>query len=297
MICIVGALAVDVLVSRKRFLKSTSNPASIRLRPGGVGYRIYSHLETPKLLFTALGSDILGRWLMEEIAEPRGIEAIRVEGGSTSCYCAFLQDGELLYGASDMSVIEESLSWASLRSRLPALGARDFLVIEANLSVELVKALLHWASKRTRVVFESVSVEKLLRHTDALRDLYLLCANQQEFEALGNYLAVPGRGKEGSAGRGSRSERWMPEFMKQRRIAQILVSRGKRGASLYRLTGEKARRLDLGPKRILAVSDTTGAGDRLLSGFLEQIELDPDPQAALRAAIAAVERAIEEGTL
>ncbi len=285
MICIVGALAVDVLVGRKRFRKSTSNPASIRLRPGGVGYRIYSHLKAPKLLFTALGSDILGKWLIEEIAEPQGIEAIRVERGSTSCYCAFLQDGELLYGASDMTVIEQGLSWPRLQSRLPALGARDFLVIEANLSGELVQALLRWASGRTRVVFESVSVEKLLRHAGALRDLYLLSANQEELGALENYLAIPGNPPA------------VGEFMKQRRIAQILVSRGKRGASLYRLSGEEAQRLDLGPERIIAAADTTGAGDRLLSAFLEQIELDPDPQAALRAAITEVERAIEEETL
>jgi sugar/nucleoside kinase (ribokinase family) len=76
MICIVGALAVDLLVSRECFVKGTSNPSSIRLAPGGVGYRIYSHLHSPKMLFTALGSDMFGKWLIENIDQPQWVNPI-----------------------------------------------------------------------------------------------------------------------------------------------------------------------------------------------------------------------------
>ena len=47
MICVVGALAVDMLVRRDRFLRGTSNPAAIALEPGGVGYRIFAGLPVP----------------------------------------------------------------------------------------------------------------------------------------------------------------------------------------------------------------------------------------------------------
>ena len=103
MICVIGALAVDLLISRERFRKGTSNPASMRFSPGGVGYRIYSHLEGPKMLFTALGSDVVGKWLIENLDQPQGVNPLFLDQHTTACYCALMQSGELLYGAADMT--------------------------------------------------------------------------------------------------------------------------------------------------------------------------------------------------
>jgi hypothetical protein len=111
-----------------------------------------------------------------------------------------MQSGELLYGAADMEVIERGLSWQRLRARLPALAGRDFLVLEANISPALAAALIRHLGGRTRLVFESVSVEKLLRHAEGLRDLFILSANETESRAL----ALSGGGSEKAAA-GSRA--------------------------------------------------------------------------------------------
>jgi len=303
MICIVGALAVDLLIQKDRFLKGTSNPASIRFHPGGVGYRIYSHLECPKMLFTALGTDGFGKWLIENMTQPQWVNPIFLDQYPTACYCALMQSGELLYGAADMAVIEQGLSWARLRARLPELGAKDFLVLEANLAPELVRSLIRHAGTRTRVVFESVSVEKLLRHAENLRNLYLLSGNEAEARALGEWLA---------AGRASRSDGWVQEFLVQRNIEQLLVTRGRRGVRLYQREsgggvgdggdpgnrGAGARRpIDMAPGRLIETADTTGAGDTLVSAYLEALDREADTAAALRRAVQCVERSIEEGTL
>jgi sugar/nucleoside kinase (ribokinase family) len=306
MICIVGALAVDVLVSRERFIKGTSNPASIHFSPGGVGYRIYSHLQGPKILFTALGSDVLGKWLVEKIAHPQWVNPIFLEDYTTSCYCALMQNGELLYGASDMAVIEEGLSWPRLRARLPELGKTDFLVLEANLCPELVQSLIRHAGRRTRVVFESVSVEKLLRHSDSLKDLYLLSANEDEYGALGKKVAASQFSNQMQAAAGAKSEKtgqksrpaWVVDFLKQRRIEHLLVTRGSRGVSLYRLHDrERLTRQDVKPGTVHSGPDTTGAGDMLVAALLEAIDQTEDLEAALGLAVEEVEKAIKEGSL
>jgi sugar/nucleoside kinase (ribokinase family) len=76
MICVVGALAVDVLVRRDCFVKGTSNPSSVRLEPGGVGYRIFAGVPEPKRLYTALGADMFGRWLAEQISARQELQPI-----------------------------------------------------------------------------------------------------------------------------------------------------------------------------------------------------------------------------
>jgi sugar/nucleoside kinase (ribokinase family) len=310
MICIVGALAVDLLIHRDRFLKGTSNPASIRFAPGGVGYRIYSHLESPKMLFTALGSDVFGKWLIEKLVQPQWVNPIFLDQYPTACYCALMQSGELLYGAADMAVIEQGLNWERLRARLPELGARDYLVLEANLAPELVRSLIRHAGARTRVVFESVSVEKLLRHAENLKSLYLLSGNEAEFHALGEWFAA---GRAGSAGsRASRSDSWVQDYLAEMRIEQLLVTRGRRGVRLYQREsgggvgegrgpggrGSGSRKpIDIAPGRLIETADTTGAGDRLTSAYLEALDREADAADALRRAVEIVERSIEEGTL
>jgi sugar/nucleoside kinase (ribokinase family) len=307
MICIVGALAVDLLIHRDRFRKGTSNPATIRVTPGGVGYRIYSHLDGPKMLFTALGSDVFGKWLIENLVQPQWVNPIFLDQYPTACYCALTQSGELLYGAADMAVIEQGLNWPRLRARLPELGAKDYLVLEANLAPELVRSLIRHAGARTRVVFESVSVEKLLRHAENLKNLYLLSGNEAEVRALGEWFA---------AGRASRFDSWVQDYLGRMRIEQLLVTRGRRGVSLYRREagdgaepggggpggsgGRGAGRrgpLTLQPDRLIEAGDTTGAGDRLMSAYLEALDREAEPVDALRRAVESVERSLEEGTL
>ena len=287
MICIVGALAVDLLIYKERFLRGTSNPASIRFAPGGVGYRIYSHLESPKMLFTALGSDVFGKWLIETMAQPQWVNPIFLDQYPTACYCSLMQSGELLYGAADMTVIEQGLSWARLRARLPELGGRDCLVLEANLAPGLVRSLIRHTGARTRVVFESVSVEKLLRHAGNLKNLYLLSGNEAEIRTLGEWYTA--------SVRSSRSDGWVPDYLAQRRIEQLLVTRGRRGVRLYR-RGDQ-RPIDIHPERRIDTADTTGAGDRLMSAYLEALEQEADTADALRQALRSVESSIEEGTL
>jgi sugar/nucleoside kinase (ribokinase family) len=313
-IVVIGAAAVDVLVRRERFLAGTSNPAAIRWAVGGVGYRIWRRLPSPRLLLSAVGDDPAGRWLEQRIAAQAGSRTgrgfrgrsapaagaclLRLPHHPTACYCAFMQSGRLLYGAADMGVIEK-LTLARLQPRLPPLGPADLLVLEANLAPTLARALLRRHAGRTRVVFEGVSVEKLLRHEPVLRDLYLLSVNREEAEALRARVAP-----------GASGQNWLGRFLRERRIAHLLVPSGRRGARLHVLeAGGSLRSASFAPQRVVRTADSTGAGDRLLAALLARLvragsagrgraAVDgPRMERILPAAMREVEKALEEGTV
>jgi sugar/nucleoside kinase (ribokinase family) len=300
MTVVVGAAAVDLVARRERFRAETSNPASIGWSAGGVGHRIWRRLPPPKLLLSAVGDDPAGRWLEERIGAEARRSAGRAEAillrsprQATAIYCALMQSGRLLYGAADMAVIERGLSPARLRPHLPRLGRGDLLVLEANLSPALVDALLRRYAGLTRVVFEAVSVEKLLRHEPRLRDLYLLSLNDEEQRALRGQIRPQSRGQE-----------WVGPFLAERRIAHLLEPRGKRGVRLHALAADGRYRVTrFFPARVVRAGDSTGAGDRLLAAVLARIASPAGRSraggiaAALPAAMREVEEALEKGDL
>jgi hypothetical protein len=300
-IVVVGAAAVDLVARRVRFLEGTSNPAAIRWTAGGVGYRIWRHLPAPRLLLSAVGDDPAGRWLEQAIgaearrgrSQGRGRRPasqavlLRLPRLATACYCALMQSGRLLYGAADMTVIERGLTLSRLGPRLPSLGAEDLLVLEANLAPGLVRALIGRFAGRTRVVFEGVSVEKLLRHEPVLRGLYLLSVNREEAGALRARVAA------GTAG-----ERWIARFLRQRGIANLLVPRGAGGVRLHSLGPDgRVRSARFAPARVVRAPDSTGAGDRLLAAVLARAGGGTSIARAVPAAMREVEKALEEGAL
>ncbi len=299
MIAVVGAVAVDVVARRRRFLAGTSNPSAIRWTPGGVGYRIWRRLPAPSLLLSAVGDDPAGRWLEQRIGAGSQAVLLRLPRLATACYCALMESGRLLYGAADMAVIEQGLTWARLMACLPPLGPADWLVLEANLAPELADSLLRRFAGRTRVVFEGVSIDKLLRHEPVLRDLYLLSVNQEEAAALRARVAPRARG-----------QAWVPLFLRERRIAHLLIPRGRLGARLHTLGAEgRLRSASFAPTRRVRAGDSTGAGDRLLAALLARLAQAesagrwpagrgaPLIERILPAAMREVERALEEGTL
>jgi sugar/nucleoside kinase (ribokinase family) len=199
-----------------------------------------------------------------------------------------MQDGRLLYAAADMRIIERGLTWRRVAPLLPALGPRDLLVLEANLAPELVSRLIRRFGGHTRLVFESVSIEKLLRHQEGLRDLYLLSANREELAALRTRRGYPAR----------RGAGWLRAFMAERRIAYLLEGRGRLGVRLHALSADgRTRVAEQEPERVVRSSDTTGAGDLLLAAVLARLGRGGSPETALPGAVRQVEKAIEEGRL
>jgi sugar/nucleoside kinase (ribokinase family) len=274
MIYIVGAVAIDMIAVREKFLDGTSNPSDIKLGLGGVGYRIFSNLDAPKRFITALGEDPISGWARQALEADGNVALQMVKGGNAGppLYLALMEKGSLKVGASDFRILEESLSADFVISRLGDVGKKDFLVLDANLSPRLLANLARRYAESTRVVFEPVSVEKALRHAEALRDLYLLTPTGEELQALAADV---------------------PAFMAERRIRNILVTRGSAGAQLYREGGRE----DFAPSAVVQAQDTTGAGDLLLAALLSRLHAGEEMAAAVREAMAYVEERLQRGAL
>ena len=274
MMCVVGAVAIDLVAVREKFLEGTSNPSDIRLGLGGVGYRIFSNLDAPKRFITALGADPISQWA-RRVLEADGDVALQVvKGGDAGppLYLALMESGSLKVGASDFRILEESLSAEFVISRLGDVGQGDFLILDANLAPRLLADLARRNAGRTRVVFEPVSVEKAVRHLEALHDLYLLTPTGEELRALTADVHA---------------------FMAERRIQNILVTRGSEGAQLYR----KGRQEDFPPSVVVQARDTTGAGDLLLAALISRLHAGDEMAAAVRGAMGFVEERLQRGAL
>lgn len=274
MVCVVGAVAIDMIAVREKFLEGTSNPSDIRLGLGGVGYRIFSNLDAPKRFITALGTDPISQWARQALEADGDVALQMVKGGDAGppLYLALMESGSLKVGASDFRILEESLSADFVISRLGDVGQADFLVLDANLSPRLLADLARRYVGRARVVFEPVSVEKALRHLEALYDLYLLTPTGEELRALTADVHA---------------------FMAERRIRNILMTRGREGARLFRKGGQE----DFQPSVVVQAQDTTGAGDLLLAALLSRLHAGDEMAAAVRGAMAFVEERLQRGVL
>jgi pseudouridine kinase len=267
MIWVVGAVALDMVAVREKFLDGTSNPSDIRLGLGGVGYRIFSNLETPRRFVTALATDPISRWAREAL-EADGdavIQEVKGREARPPLYLALMESGSLKVAASDFRIVEQSLTAEFVARAIGTPGPADFLVIDANLSARLVAALVERYAEQTRLVFEPVSVEKARRHLGSLKNLFLATPTVEEMEALGGLDIL--------------------RFMAERDIAHVLVTRGSEGCRLY---GEGAC-TDFPPRVVARSPDTTGAGDALLALLLSSLHDGRALAEAVRSAMDRVE--------
>lgn len=273
MVFVVGAVAIDLVAVREKFLDGTSNPSDIRLGLGGVGYRIFSNLSGPKKFITALANDPISRWARESLEADGGsaIQAVSDKDAGPPLYLALMESGSLKVAASDFRIVEQALSLSFAAEQVGEPGPSDMLVLDANLSAPVLGGLIRTFASRTRVVFEPVSVEKAMRHLNSLRNLFLLTPTQEEMDAL--------------------SGTSVEQFMGGRNIENLLVTRGHEGVTLYDAEG----RVDLAPTVAVETSDTTGAGDLLLASLISGLQAGQPMRVAARAAMTAVEQRLLNG--
>jgi sugar/nucleoside kinase (ribokinase family) len=273
MIWVVGAVAIDMVAVREKFLDGTSNPSDIRLGLGGVGYRIFSNLETPRRFVTALASDPISRWAREALESDGDVSILDVKGREAvpPLYLALMESGSLKIAASDFRIVEQSLTAEFVFREIGTPGPADFLVIDANLSPRLVAALVERYAEQTRLVFEPVSVEKTRRHVGALRRLFLTTPTVEELDAFGAPDIL--------------------RFMAEREIAHVLVTRGSEGSRLY----SEGRSVDFPPRVVAQAPDTTGAGDYLLALLLSSLHDGRSMADAVRSAMDRVEDRLGKG--
>jgi pseudouridine kinase len=260
-VVVIGAASIDVKGRPlRKAIPATSNPGDIRMSIGGVARNVaenLARLSVPTVLLCAVGDDMLGHQILNQTAAG-GVDTSRALLSTTSrsgAYLAILDEyGDMAVSIDDMRICK-LLTPQYIRQHRKLLSQADMIVVDTNLSVKTLDAILTIAKKSgVRVCADPVSVELSERLLPRLCDYAIITPNASEAEAL------------------------LDHSMTVRTVAEAAVA-----AQRLRACGVQVVVITLGPEglfyaaengsgRIPAsrvdVVDATGAGDALTAGVV-----------------------------
>jgi pseudouridine kinase len=269
-VCIGAALVDDTFFCSAEPAPGTSNPATHRRGAGGVARNIAHHLAQlghHVELLTHFGTDADGAWLSERCTTAGiGLSHAHRSGSGTGHFAAIVSPGgELFAGAADAHC-EEEITRSYLEGRSSLLASASLVIIDCNLGIEALEWLLGFC--RTHAipcVVDPVSVAKATRlaHLD-LHAVLLVTPNGSELAAM--------------AGRDPLSDPAEAlRLLLDNGVTHVWMRLGSQGSRFASAEGT----LILPAPRV-EVTDTTGAGDAALAGWLHAWLLGKDPEECLR---------------
>lgn len=245
-----------------------SNPGHWRSEPGGGAFnaaRNLARLGHQVTLVAPRGGDALAG-LVADAAREAGIEdcPLTFLDRATPSYTAILEpDGNLVTALADMALYDlvpaRRLMTARFRARLEAA---DLLLADANLPGDALAALTKAAHQRAiPVAAIAVSPAKVVRWKASLPRLTLLAMNMAEAVAL----TAPGPGEADSDVPAKAMTRAPLQALMQLGLTGGLVSDGGGSVQAFQVGAQ----LTLAPPPLAQLTDVTGAGDALASGFID----------------------------
>lgn len=275
-VLVVGGAIVDFIAQPHSVVQATdnSNEATIRWGAGGAGRNVAENLRRlgcEVTLVTAMADDLLGRFLLENLAG-LGIEARVVPKGRTGLYLALLrEDGVLDRGFCQTAT--EQLTAEEVLAVLPDLEGFDGVVLDANLS-EGALAQLAGRCRELGVPFalETVAYGRAPRVLAALSGCALIKPDRVEAEIL---TGLPCHSQEQAAS--------CARALREKGAQAVIVSRGAEG--FYFESHGEGHHVSPVP---IHVVDVTGAGDALFAaafaGLLRRLPIPQVLEAARQAA-------------
>jgi pseudouridine kinase len=189
-VTVFGGASIDRLArSAGPVVAGASNPGTIRIAAGGVGFNVaasLARLGVPTRLVAILGEDADGDGVIRD-AQAAGVDigaTLRSRRAATATYQASLDErGELILGIADMAIYED-LDAAAVS---PAIETDDaaLWVIDANLPEPTLDYIVGEAARlRRRVAALAVSPAKAIRLAALIEDVTYLFANRREALAI-----------------------------------------------------------------------------------------------------------------
>jgi pseudouridine kinase len=189
-VSVFGGASIDRLArSTGTVVAGASNPGTVRIAPGGVGFNVatsLARLGVPTRLVAILGEDADGDRVIRE-AQIAGVDTsgvLRSHTAPTATYQAsFDENGELVLGIADMAIYDD-LDAAAFAAAV-AVDEAALWVIDANLP----SPTLDWiageaATHDRRVAALAVSPAKAVRLGPLIDHLAFLFANRREALAI-----------------------------------------------------------------------------------------------------------------
>jgi pseudouridine kinase len=187
----IGSSGLDIVGRASEALHmGTSNPAALRMSPGGVARNVAENLArlgTEVYLVSAVGDDPEGQLVLAQAADA-GVHVdtvLTVPGSRTGAYLAVLDDQGNLHLAMDDMRIVEAVTPDHLRACKSLIENASVVFVDGNLtsrSLALVIRLARHAG--VPVAADPTSVSLAPRFADLLDGLWLMMPNEAEASAL-----------------------------------------------------------------------------------------------------------------
>lgn len=253
---LIGGSNVDYIGTPKEKLnRSTSNIGEINISFGGVMRNICENLARlgNKLIFmSAIGSDVYGKMLKREL-EDLGVKIISpISNEATSSYLAINNHENNLDVAICESKIILEINKGFLAQYSSIIKEHQYIILDGNLEEEFIDALF-LAYPDKKYIVDGITPQKVLRFQKHLKDIYLLKCNIYEAKALMNF---------------DLSEKDLVNGLLVKGVKNVVLSHGSK--DIY--YGNNLN--DIGRVKVNEIKDfvnTTGCGDALLSGIVNQI--------------------------
>lgn len=268
-VMVIGGINADITgFSEKRAVMDDSNPGRIEISAGGVGRNIGENLVRTGFqvgMLTALARDAMGAFLTRHCREI-GIDLSGslvqddMEGRTSIYLSAVDSDGEMLTAVSDMAILEQLVPGHLLHCR-SQLEAADYIIVDANLSIGMLRAVLGEYGRK-RIVVDPVSTGKARKLIGLKGAVELIKPNLKEAEIL---VGKPLDSRERIIG--------ALKFLNASGARWALLTDGKRGAWL---SGEG--RIAYCPSPEAAKKNVNGAGDAFLAGAVYGHEKNLHPE-------------------
>lgn len=280
-ITVIGAVNMDICGTPfAPLLERDSNPGTVRVTPGGVGFNIAHNLclmGADVRFVTALGDDVLAE-KVEVTCAGLGMDlsdAVFIPGGATSSYL-FITDpsGDMRLAVADTD-ISGCITPEYLRAKLPLLCASKLVVFDGNLTAETIAWL---ADNCTAPMFaDPVSAAKAVKIKEPVGRLHTIKPNVLEAGVLSGVKITDRRSLERAAG-----------ALLDKGTGRVFVTLGENGVLLAE--GGDATYVPCVEARML---NTSGCGDAALAALALAFVRDLSSAEAAKLAMAASSFAIE----
>lgn len=187
-IFIVGGANIDISASsNKPLLVHDSNPSKISMSFGGVGRNIAENcalLKENVYFCSVLSNDAFGKSLKDDLLSKNiNVDFCDiVDEFNTSMYLAILDENKDMYlGMSDMDILDQ-LKVSTISRMLDYINKDDILVLDTNLSEEIINYIC--VNSSCTKVMDPISVRKAYKSKEVLKYIDIFKPNKYESESL-----------------------------------------------------------------------------------------------------------------
>ena len=250
---IIGAQNIDIYATTNReYTLHDSNISNIHIAFGGVGRNIAENIKRmgDNVSFLTVFGDDYFSTIAKKNLEDLGIDigqSLNILNKSNSVYLGVMdKHNDLFLGLNDMDIIKE-LTKEYLSTKFDYINSFDILIIDNNLTKTAIEYLLTTYQHKI-IVMEAVSTKKVIKVSNLLNYIDILKVNQLELDKLSNEQELT----------------LQIEDVLQKGVSNLLITNQDSDI----LLATKQDIIISKPIKIDKITNTSGAGDAFLSGFV-----------------------------